>query len=281
MAKKAKVVQEETEAGQAEETTQEVVLTAEELAVNEALAADNHIGALTELAESELSGPILKTIIKTFIALTNALGSEAPATQHALSNLSNFKSEVVKAKKERAKKEPKFNEVAELKKVLAEETPNFESLMGDERVSDVLKTLITTYTTLSGIEGMDEAVVANAKANLAMHGGKGRKRAASTNPVEEFHVESEGVTYKNLAAALRAHGHDNDTIEKDGKQIRKIDLAWRAVRGPLLKDGKGEFDGKTYTKVAPSPDAIGGTRGRQKKEVDQPETATESEADYA
>lgn len=271
MAKKAKEeVQEQQEEVQTETVEQVVELTVEEQAVQDALSADDHIGALTQLRDGDVPSDVLKTVISTFLALTNALGADAPATQHALTNLQNFKSAKVKAAKgPKAPKEPKFNEVAELKKVLAEEAPNFQSLLDNDKVSDALKIAITTYTTLAGLDNIEQAVVDAAKEALANFGSKG-KRKTSSGPTEEFNVESDGVTYKNLAAALRAHGHDNEVIDLgDGKKARRIDIAWRAVRGKLLAGELGvaiEHAGHTYTKVAPSADAIGGTRGRQKKE---------------
>ena len=284
MAKKNRVEEQEAveqEAVEQETVEQEVAveLTAEEQAVQDALSADDHLQALTDLRDSDVPSDVLKTIISTFLALTNALGADAPATQHALSNLQNFKSAKVKAAKgpkaPKAPKEPKFNEVAELKKVLGSEEPDFQSLLDNDKVSDDLKVAITTYTTLASIDGIDQSVVDAAKTTLANFGSKGRRKASG--PTEEFNVESEGVIYKNLAAALRAHGHSNDLVDiGDGKSARKIDIAWRAVRGKLLAGELGtevNHAGHTYTKVAPSADAVGGTRGRQKKE----ESAVESE----
>lgn len=257
-------------------------LTVEEQAVQDALSADDHLSALSALRDSDVPSDVLKTVISTFLALTKALGVDAPATQHALTNLQNFKSAKVKAPKgPKAPKEPKFNEVAELKKVLAEETPDFQPLLDNEKVSDALKIAITTYTTLASVEGIEQSVVDSAKAVLVSFGSKGR-RSASTGTVQDFNVESEGVTYKNLAAALRAHGHDNEVIELgDGKRARRIDIAWRAVRGKLLAGELGitvEHGGHSYTKVAPSADAIGGTRGRQKKE-EAPVDSTDNDGD--
>lgn len=286
MAKRSKVEEvqaEETIEEVGQETAESAPLTAEEQSVQDALSADDHIAALNDLRDSDVPSDVLKTIIATFLALTKALGADAPATQHALTNLQNFKSAKVKAAKvPKAPKEPKFNEVAELKKVLAEETPNFQSLLDNDKVSDALKVVITTYTTLSGLEGIEQAVVDAAKESLVNFGSKG-KRSGSGVPKEDFNVESEGVTYKNLAAALRAHGHDNEFVEVgDGKKARRIDIAWRAVRGKLLAGELGtavDHAGHTYTKVAPTADAVGGTRGRQKKESDV-ETTVEAEESY-
>lgn len=281
MAKKAKEeVVEQAEVEQQE--AQAVELTAEEQAVQDALSADDHISALTSLRDSDVPSDTLKTIISTFLALTNALGADAPATQHALSNLQNFKSAKVKAPKgPKAPKEPKFNEVAELKKVLAEETPNFQPLLDNDKVSGELKIAITTYTTLAGLDGIEKSVVDAALATLANFGSKGKRKVSG--PTEEFNVESDGVTYKNLAAALRAHGHDNELVDiGDGKKARRIDIAWRAVRSKLLAGELGvavEHAGKTYTKVAPSADAIGGTRGRQKKEEAESTAEAPSQAE--
>jgi hypothetical protein len=287
MAKKAREVEQEevqaesTEAQVEQETA--VELTVEEQAVQTALSADDHIEALTNLRDSDVPGDVLKTVISTFLALTNALGADAPATQHALTNLQNFKSAKVKAAKgPKAPKEPKFNEVAELKKVLAEESPDFQPLLDNDKVSDALKIVITTYTTLAGLESIDQAVVDTAKSALANFGSKSKRK--TSGPTEEFNVESGGIIYKNLAAALRAHGHDNEVIEiGDGKKARKIDIAWRAVRGKLLAGELGtaiDHAGHTYTKVAPSADAIGGTRGRQKQAEVESTDETETEAEY-
>lgn len=285
MAKKAKeaVEQEavEQEAVEQEAVEQEVIeLTAEEQAVQDALAADDHLAALSDLRDSDVPSDVLKTVISTFLALTNALGADAPATQHALSNLQNFKSAKVKAAKgPKAPKEPKFNETAELKKVLAEEVPNFQPLLDNDKVSDALKVAITTYTTLASLDGIEQAVVDAAFAALTNFGSKGKRKAPS-GPTEEFNVEFDGVTYKNLAAAVYAAGY---TKELNDKKQRECDVAWRAIRGKLLAAKIGEsveYDGKSYTKVAPSADAIGGTRGRQKKEESAAE-ASQAEASQA
>lgn len=278
MAKKVKEVQEEVQAESVEQETA-FELTIEEQAVQDALSADDHITALTDLRDSDVPSDVLKTIIGTFLALTNALGADAPATQHALTNLQNFKSAKVKAAKgPKAPKEPKFNEVAELKKVLAEESPNFQPLLDNDKVSDALKIAITTYTTLASLDGIEQAVVDAAKATLANFGSKG-KRKASSGPTEEFNVEFDGVTYKNLAAAVYAAGY---TKELNDKNQRECDIAWRAIRTKLLAAKIGdtvEYDGKSYTKVAPSADAIGGTRGRQKKEETESTAEAPSQAE--
>lgn len=276
MAKKTKeeVVEQETvEQTEVEQTEEVIELTAEEQAVQDALSADDHIAALTNLRDSDVPSDVLKTVISTFLALTNALGSDAPATQHALTNLQNFKSAKVKAKGSKAPKEPKFNEIAELKKVLAEESPNFQPLLDNDKVSDLLKIAITTYTTLAGLDGIEQAVVDAAKETLANFGSKGRRKASS-GPTEEFNVEYDGVAYKNLASAIYAAGYSKDLNDKNQ---RECDVAWRAVRGKLLAAEMGavvEYDGKSYTKIAPTADAIGSTRGRQKKE----ETESTAEA---
>ena len=282
MAKKQSQVEEQEVRPEKQATAEVPVLTAEEQSIQDALSADDHINALEALKAAETTSPVLVTVISTFLALTKALGSDAPATQHALNNLQNFKSAKAKAPKAaKATKEPKFNEVAELKKVLAQETPDFQPLLDNEKASDALKVAITTYTTLAGLDGVDQSVVDAAKAALASFGGKSRK--ASTT-VEEFNVESEGVAYKNLAAALRAHGHDNELVELgDGKKARKIDIAWRAIRPKLLAGEIGtavDHGGKTYTKITPSADAVGGTRGRQKKAEDVVDQAAEDESSY-
>lgn len=279
MAKKEKIQEEVVEAVETEsvdQPTETVELSPEQQAIQDALNADDHIGALTALKTAEGTSDKLATIIATFLALTGALGADAPATQHALANLQSYKPEA--AKKAKEPKEPKFNEVAELKKALEVGDDAVKALLNNDKVSDALKVVITTYFTLAELDGVEQAVVDNAKVALVNYGRKSGRSASA--PVEAFNVESDGVVYTNLAAALRAHGFNNDTVTIGEKTGRSIDFAWRAVRGKLLKDGVGTYNGKTYTKVAVTEGAIGGTRGRQKKAEDTVEETTTEAEDY-
>ena len=272
-------VQADVQNNTTEQQDQEVVveLTPEQVAIQAALSADDHIAALTELKGAEGTSERLSTIIATFLALTKALGEDAPATQHALANVQNYKPDAVKARKEKANKVPAFNAVKELHLVLA--TNSIEALdtfAKDERVPAKLSVLVTTYTTLAKLEGIDQVVIDTAKANLASFGRKGRSGAAINR--EQFHIEANGVVYTTLTGALDANGlHKGDIVEVDGKQRDVQDLAWRTVRPKLLTDGEFEYKGVTYKKVAPSADAVQTQRTKKVADKATEDQVVESE----
>lgn len=285
MAKKQvqeEVVEQEVEATETQ-PEQVVELSSEQQAIQDALNADDHIHALTVLKTAEGTSDKLATIIATFLALTNALGAEAPATVHALANLQSYKPEVGKkaksAKGPKEPKEPKFNEVAELKKALAaEDDSEVRALLNNDKVSDALKVVITTYFTLAELEGIEQVVVDNAKIALVNYGRKSGRAAPTT--AEDFNVEYAGNTYKTLSGAIYAAGYTKELVGE--KRQRECDIAWRAARGKILKAAIGESiesDGKTYTKVAPTDSAIA-TERSNKKVVDSTEVKAEAEADY-
>jgi hypothetical protein len=236
-----------------------ITLTSEELLTFDAVHSADPLTALTEVKSAEGVSDILITVISTYIALFNALGGDAPATQHAFENVKNFKSAAVKAPK--AKKEPKakaFNEVAALRKLIAEQG-DVKTLLDNPAVSDELKVAITAYTTLADIPGIDQAVLDHTYGQLVNFGKKGGSRVAA-NRAEDFNVTFEGKNYKTLSGAIYAAGY---TKELNDKNQRFCDVAWRAARTLILKAAIGdtvESDGKSYAKIAPSDDSIGTTR---------------------
>ena len=115
-----------------------VELTDEEIAIDAALKSDEPLVSLASLAAEETTDDVLKTVIGTYLALMTALGEEAPATNHALANLKSFKP----AKKKKAKKEPKFNELKLLKSAITDDEIDFDaikSMLDNDKVSEGLK----------------------------------------------------------------------------------------------------------------------------------------------
>ena len=249
----------QTEAVDQSEANEAIQMTAEEQLVYAAVNSADPLVALTDVKSTEGVSDILVTIISTYVALFNALGGDAPATQHAFENVKNFKSAAVKAPK--VKKEPKakaFNEVAVLRKLIAEQG-DVKTLLDNPEVSDGLKVAITAYTTLADIPGIDQAVLDHTYGQLVNFGKKGSSRATPVR-TEDFNVAFEGKNYKTLSGAIYAAGY---TKEMNDKNQRFCDVAWRSARNLILKAAIGdtiESDGKSYTKIAPSDDSIGTTR---------------------
>jgi len=230
-------------------------LTEEQQAIANALIVEDHITALKELQAR--SSERLATVIATFLALSAALGDGAPATQHALANLQEYKPEIAKAPKE-----PKFNEGKELTAALVSEksVEALSKLKDDKRVSAPLNIAITTYLTLIGIEGIGQAVIDAAKITLQNFSKKAGKSSPANR--EQFNVKtSDGKIYNNLTAALEGNGiHKGTIIEVNGKKHDVRDWVWRQVRPRLLADGVATYKDVTYTKVEVSPNAIGSIR---------------------
>lgn len=264
------------EVQQEQEQESEKELLPEQKAIKDAFESDDVVVALTNIQNTEGTSEILSTMIITYIALMNALGADAPATEHAKANLLAYEPAKVKAKKE--KKEPAFNEVKELKKVLETEVPDFSGLMSDERVSEALKIEITTFTTLADLE-VPQAVKDSAMDRLKSFGSKNKKVRGGGTAQQACYVQAgdTGLIYTNLAGALRAHGYGDDLIETEtGKKHRAIDIAWRATRKAILENGTVEYDGVTYTKVEPTEDAISTARkSKVDEEVEEVEEVVE------
>lgn len=268
------------------ETNEEVVeKSPEELAIEAALATDDPKVALAELSAVETTDEVLKTVIGTYLALSEALGDEAPATQHALTNLSEFKP--AKRKKPKAKKAPKFNEVKILRGLLANEDEtealeNVKGMLDDEQVSEELKVVITTYFTLADLgDAIAEPILANALINLKSFGRKRKVSAGGTQSRVDFHVQvDDDKIYTTLCGALAAQGHAKADIVTDeaGKERSRQDIAWRAIRPKLLSEGSVEFDGSTYKSVPLSDDAIQAKRA-PKPAAEVVEESTESTED--
>lgn len=232
-------------------------LTTEEMAIHDALNSDDVFGSLAELKTSEKLSDIAKTIISTYIALSNALGEDAPATLHALKNLQEFKSTKVKAPKSKKEpKIPKFNEASVLKEILAMEAPDFSSLLENSLVSDGLKIAITTYTTLASIEDIDESVLATSLAGLTNFGKKPGNRGKPIRTA--IHVQAGDTVYTTLCGALEVNGLTKLEIITDdnGKTRSAQDLAWRTIRPKLVKGESIEYKGVTYSPVKPTDDAV-------------------------
>jgi len=258
MARKSKTVVEETvvEETVVEETVVEetvVELSPEEVAIQAALDSDDPLTELNTLADSENCSEILNTIIGTYIALLNALGEDAPATQRALENVVTFKPAKLKTK--RAKKVPKFNEL----KILRDSIKNdnlkevTDQMLENDRVSDELKTEIITYNTLKDI-GADEAVVVNAYNNL-INFGKKRKTGGTTTRAT-FNIKAGDFIHGSLCGALEANRilKTNMAPSVEGKKDHsEQDAAWRTIRPKLLKGESTKYNGVEYS---PTDEAV-------------------------
>lgn len=275
MAKKEKVQEAQTEQAQDEQV---VELTVEQQGIKDALSADDHIAALKELQASDTTSERLGTIIATFLALTNALGADAPATKHALANLESYKPDAAKKQKApKAPKEPKYNELKDLQAALSAEGKigALTALSEDTRISSGLSVALTTYLTLVNLD-VDQAVKDAALVTLSSF-GKSRGSRAQSGDREVFHVQTsnDGKIYTTLCGALEGQGILKTEIVTVGdKQRSAQDIAWRAIRGKLLADGAAEYNGVTYSKVAPSDSAIQSTRTRADKQSSDNETAS-------
>ncbi len=233
MARKQKEVQEEVvtnEEPTAEEPTAEEPTaeepTAEETALEHALAQDDVVAALTELKETATGK--LPAFIATYIALKNALGDESPATQNALSNLQTYKTEVGKPAKEAKAKV--FNEKTALATAL-KEGGDLKALQDDSRISEKLKALLVTYSTLAAIE--DEALAPSVElafSQLRAYASKSKSlsnknstRLGQTSVrLKTKVVTKDGQTFvaATLAAAIRLLGNeDKEYVLKAWKQI--------------------------------------------------------------
>lgn len=240
------------------ETVDQVTVeaTTEEKMVADAVNAADPIAALTEVKSATGVSDILVTIISTYIALSNALGADAPATQHALENVKSFKSTVVKAPK--AKKEPKvkaFNEISALRKII-NEYGDVKALLDNVEVSDELKAAITAYTTLAEIPGIDQAVLDHTYAQLVNFGKKGTR---STGPRASFYVKAGDTVYTTLCGALDASGIKKGMLSSpnsDGKVKDLQDVAWRSIRPKLLKGESVVYNEVEYSATEPTVDAV-------------------------
>ena len=258
---------------QATEQATEQVLSPMQQRIKDVFDSDKVVEGLSELKQTEGLDTRLVVMLTTYLALSNALGADAPATQHAQTGLLAWEPAKTKEKATKVVKELKFDDGKEARAVLSGEPDNviagLQALLNHERVTDALKILITTYVTLVGIEGIDEAVIANARSQIESFG---KKRPGVRPGGTTFHISDEKNTYTNFATALRANGHTDDTIEVNGKQIRKIDIAWRACRKTLLDIGTVEYDGVTYYKVPMLPEAIQGVRPGRKPTTEESTT---------
>ena len=218
--------------------------------VAEAFASDDVDASLTALQTAEGTPERLGNMILTYIALKGALGESAGATVSAKENLFAFTPDAVK---EKTVKEKAFSEVSELKKVLSLPEEEFDAaltvLSEDERVSDALKSKITTYTVLKGLEGEAYAgPLADAKQALVFYGRKTTNRQAGA-PKQKVLIEYNGLVYPTFTSALQEAGFVRGKLVHDDKnnQICELELAWRKSRLKLLKDGTVTYKEHVFT----------------------------------
>jgi hypothetical protein len=261
MAKAKRVTEDYEEVQEVQEVQEEPVAepTAEEASLIQALAQEDIVAALTEL-KNTVTGK-LPALVATYIALKHALGDASPATQNALSNLQTYKAEAVKATKAKA-----FNEKTALATALKDNevkgedgdlyiangsfVDNLKALQEDVRISEKLKALLLTHSTLSAIE--DEALAPSvelALTQLRAYASKSKSLANKDSTrlgqpsvrLKTKVVTADGQTLvaPTLAAAVRLLGNeDKDYVLK----------AWKQIGTAKFKAGEVvEFEGNQFS----------------------------------
>ena len=259
MARKIKN-QDTTEAPEATEATATVVESEEQRLLK--LALEN--GTLEELKDAEGTSEKLALLITVYTSLKAVLGDESPATINALANLKAYEPEKVKkAKKDKVDKEPKFNEGKEVRAILTaandaegdiKDYSGLDALQSDDRVSEELKTAITTFRTLQQIEGIPEQALEMAY-NVLLFWGKKTKTGTTSGErapqqrTAPHQVEFDGAKYPNLSAALRAAGYDNKILDsEDGTKPKSWNDAWNKVSAQFKKGDEATHEEKVFTR---------------------------------
>jgi hypothetical protein len=206
----------------------------------------------------------LNNLLTIYLALANAIGKEAPATQEAFNNLTTFKSDKVKIKKVKVAKEKTFNEGKVIRDVIVTSVLNgdesalsaLKELLEDERISPELNIAITTYMALVESPNIPEPIIASTFDKLRTWGRKGNKiSTGERKPIvlQPSHIiEYAGENYANLSDALRAAGYDNKDSDKTSESSKAWNKAWNkawsTVNTTIKKNGVADYEDHTFTR---------------------------------